>query len=66
MAETRNDGNMLTTVLRLLPDLIVLDFDIDGDTAKRLKNDVRTMSIPLIALAEMAAINATSSLLQRG
>ena len=51
----------LKDALRLLPDLIVLDFNIDGDTARRLKNDVRTMSIPLIALAEMAAISATSA-----
>jgi CheY-like chemotaxis protein len=57
VARTRNDGDMLAQVLRLVPDLIVLDFNIDGDTAERLKGDVRTMSIPLIALAEMAAIN---------
>jgi CheY-like chemotaxis protein len=57
VARTLNDGNMLATVLRLVPDLIVLDFNGKGDTAQRLKADSRTMSIPLIALAEMAAGN---------
>jgi CheY-like chemotaxis protein len=55
IARTLNDGDMLATVLRLVPDLIVLDFNGEGDTAERLKADSRTMSIPLIALAEMAA-----------
>ena len=54
---------MVATVLRLVPDLIVLDFDVNGDTAERLKGDVRTMSIPLIALAEMAALNRDARLL---
>jgi CheY-like chemotaxis protein len=57
VARTSNDGDMLATVLRLVPDLIVLDFNVNGDTAQRLKSDIRTMYIPLIALAEMAAIN---------
>ena len=55
VARTLNDRDMLATVLRLVPDLIVLDFNGEGDTAERLKADSRTMSIPLIALAEMAA-----------
>ena len=54
VARTLNDKDMLATVLRLVPDLIVLDFNGKGDTAERLKADSRTMSIPLIALAEMA------------
>jgi DNA-binding response OmpR family regulator len=57
VARTQNDANMVETVVRLVPDLIVLDFDVDGETATQLKSDARTMSIPLIALAEMAAIN---------
>ena len=56
VARTLDDRNMLATVLRLVPDLIVLDFNGDGDTAERLKSDSRTMYIPLIALAELASI----------
>ena len=63
VAQTPDDGNMLATVLRLIPDLIVLDFNGDGDTAQRLKADSRTMYIPLIALAELASINRDSWLL---
>ena len=55
VARTLNDKDMLATVLRLVPDLIVLDFNGTGDTAERLKADSRTMSIPLIALAETTA-----------
>ena len=66
VARTRNDGDMLGMVLRVVPDLIVLDFNIDGDTAQRLKGDVRTMDIPLIALAEMAAINRDGGLVPSG
>ena len=55
VARTLNNRDMLATVLRLVPDLIVLDFNGTGDTAERLKADSRTMSIPLIALAETAA-----------
>ena len=63
VARTLDDRDMLATVLRLVPDLIVLDFNGTGDTAERLKADSRTMSIPLIALAEMAAGNQTGLLL---
>ena len=55
VARTLNDKDILATVLRLVPDLIVLEFNGTGDTAERLKADSRTMSIPLIALAETAA-----------
>jgi CheY-like chemotaxis protein len=63
VARASNDGDMLATVLRLVPDLIVLDFNVNGDTAERLKGDIRTMYIPLIALAEMAAIDRDAQLL---
>jgi DNA-binding response OmpR family regulator len=63
VAWTFNDRDMLATVLRLVPDLIVLDFNGLGDTAERLKADSRTMYIPLIALAELAAINNDTGLL---
>ena len=61
VARTLNDRDILATVLHLVPDLIVLDFNGTGDTAERLKADSRTMSIPLIALAEMAAGSQTGS-----
>jgi hypothetical protein len=39
--------------LAAMPDMIVLDYDCDGDTVERLKADRRTAPIPVIALAEL-------------
>src|SRR5437867_4724917 len=52
VAQTCNDVNTVATVLRMQPDLIVLDFSVNAETIERLKGDARTMSIPLIALVE--------------
>lgn len=56
VANRRNDGNMLAAVLEVDPDLIVLDFAVDGDTVETLKGDGRTQNIPLIALADMCRL----------
>ena len=40
------------------PDLIVLDFDLDGETTARLKAHITTCGIPVIALAKMAAVRS--------
>jgi len=36
-----------------MPDFIVLDFDLDGETTTRLKANISTRGIPVIALARM-------------
>lgn len=51
-----NDANVLAAVVDIDPDLIVLDFAVDGDTVEILKGDARTEHIPLIALAEMCRL----------
>jgi len=38
----------------LRPDLIVVDFGLNDETVESLKGDIRTMSIPLIALVDAA------------
>lgn len=35
------------------PDIIVLDFDCDGETVAALQADIRTRDIPVIALADL-------------
>ena len=55
VAETRNDGDMLTTVLRLLPDLITTDIGVEGrghvlQFCAKLKKSPRTRKIPVIAV----------------
>lgn len=56
----RNDAEMLAAVVDMDPDLIVLDFAVDGDTVETLKGDARTQNIPLIALAEMCRLGPTT------
>ena len=43
-----------------MPDLIVLDYDCDGDTMDRLKSDRRTAAIPIIALADFFLLSGRS------
>ena len=45
-------GEIVDRTLAAMPDMIVLDYDCDGETVERLKADRRTASIPVIALAE--------------
>lgn len=61
VVEAEVDGNLIGQVLSINPDLIVLDYDIDGDTVERLKDDRRTMQIPVIALAELALLPRSSA-----
>ena len=61
VANRRNDGDMLAAILEIDPDLIVLDFAVDGDTVETLKGDGRTRHIPLIALADVCRLNSTGS-----
>ena len=49
VTEVHADG-ALVQALRLQPDIIVLDFDCDGEVTAQLKSDSRTHHIPVIAL----------------
>jgi len=53
VANRRNDDSMLAAVVEIDPDLIVLDFAVDGVTVATLKSDDRTRHIPVIGLADM-------------
>jgi DNA-binding response OmpR family regulator len=57
VAYRQNDDDMLAAVLETNPDVIVLDFAVDGVTVATLKGDVRTRNIPLIALADVCRLN---------
>jgi DNA-binding response OmpR family regulator len=41
----------------LRPDLVVLDFGLDGDTVARLRREPVTSGIPIIALAVLASLH---------
>ena len=49
----RPTAGIVDRTLAARPDMIVLDYDCDGDTVERLKADRRTAPIPVIALAEL-------------
>ena len=44
-----------------MPDFIVLDFDLDGETTTRLKAHVSTRGIPVIAVAKMDEIRGNGA-----
>ena len=52
-AEETQPGTAAALAVALKPDIIVLDFDCDGEIMAALQADFRTREIPVIALAEL-------------
>jgi CheY-like chemotaxis protein len=46
-------GEAVATAKQQQPDIIVLDFDYDGEVSAQLKRDQATRHIPVIALVEL-------------
>jgi DNA-binding response OmpR family regulator len=55
VADSHNDVDMVAKAVEIKPDIIVLDFNMDGDIVSRLKGDARTQAIPLIALTQLTS-----------
>lgn len=53
VAEAHDGGHGVEQALLLLPDLIVLDFELDGEVVGLLREYPTTRKIPIIALEEM-------------
>ena len=51
----------MARVLALQPDVIVLDFDCDGEMMDALQNDPRTRAIPVVALADIPQLKPSDS-----
>ena len=49
---TNSAVDIVERTLATMPDMIVLDYDCDGETVDQLKSDRRTAHIPVIVLAE--------------
>ena len=45
---------VLVRAIAIQPNIIVLDFDCDGEITAQLKGDAQTQHIPIIALASLA------------
>jgi DNA-binding response OmpR family regulator len=61
LAEARDAADGLAQAIALVPDLIVLDFGYDGDTVARLRGNVATSAIPIIALTDICRLGACGS-----
>jgi DNA-binding response OmpR family regulator len=58
LTEARSAAEGLAQAVALLPDLIVLDFGYDGDTVAKLRGNVATSAIPIIALTDVCRLGA--------
>lgn len=59
--EANDSDDGVAKALAQTPDLIVLDFDLDGETTSRLKSDLATRGIPVIALAKLESVRRQGS-----
>ena len=57
VAEAHTGPQGFARAVELRPDLILLDFGLDGDTVLRLRHDPATSDIPIVALAEMTNLH---------
>ena len=58
-AQTAAEG--IAQAASLLPDLIVLDFGLDGDTVATLRGNVLTSAIPIIALTDICRLKPSGN-----
>lgn len=61
VSEANDTDDGVAKALALMPDFIVLDFDLDGETTARLKAHISTRGIPVIALAKMEEVRGRGS-----
>ena len=57
VAEAHNRDEGFEHAVSLVPDLIVLDFDLNSGLVARLRDETITRAIPIIALAEFAGLH---------
>jgi len=50
-------GTAVATATKQQPDIIVLDFDYDGDVSAELKRDKATRHVPVIALVNLVPLS---------
>ncbi len=56
----------LASVIADQPDIVVLDFDCDGEIVKALKKEFLTRNIPIVALAALADLDAAQAVTSPG
>jgi CheY-like chemotaxis protein len=58
VAEAHTGPQGFARAVELRPDLILLDFGLDGDTVLHLRHDPATSDIPIVALADLTNVHA--------
>jgi DNA-binding response OmpR family regulator len=58
-AQTATEG--LEQAMTLRPDLIVLDFGLNGEVVARLRGNVATSAIPIIALTDVCRLRKSEN-----
>jgi DNA-binding response OmpR family regulator len=53
VSEANDSDEGVAKAFALMPDFIVLDFDLDVETTSRLKSHISTRGIPVIALTKL-------------
>jgi CheY-like chemotaxis protein len=59
VVEAHSGAQAVERAAALLPDLIVLDFGLDGETVAQLREHSRTGHIPIIALTELDTLHGS-------
>jgi DNA-binding response OmpR family regulator len=61
LTEAQNATDGLAQAVALRPDLIVLDFGLDGDLVAKLRGGAATGAIPIIALSDVCRLGRPES-----
>ena len=56
LSEAQTAAEGIAQAASSLPDLIVLDFGLDGDTVATLRGNVLTSAIPILALTDICRL----------
>jgi DNA-binding response OmpR family regulator len=57
VVEAHTASDALSRALKMMPDLIVLDYDLDGDVVAHLRSNMLTKGVPIIALTVLSTLH---------
>ena len=57
VVEAHTASDALSRALEIMPDLIVLDYELDGDVVAHLRSNTRLEAVPIIALTVLAKLH---------
>lgn len=57
VVEAHTVSDALSCALEMMPDLIVLDYELDGEVVAVLRSNILTNAVPIIALTVIAKLH---------